>query len=108
MPDPMDAFESWLLQRVTQAVEAGEVSADLLTNLQTEMAAAREQTPDERHAVVFQELADLLDLPVDRFTELLAFLGTQPTGTRDLVLRRLVEAWLAQQAEAYRAGEHGD
>ena len=29
---PMEAFETWLLHRVAQAVEAGEVSADLLTD----------------------------------------------------------------------------
>jgi hypothetical protein len=29
----MEDFESWLLRRVAQAVEAGEVSADLLADL---------------------------------------------------------------------------
>jgi hypothetical protein len=33
MPEPLEAFEPWLLQRVVQAVEAGEVSADLLAEL---------------------------------------------------------------------------
>ena len=29
---PMEVFETWLLHRVAQAVEAGEVSGDLLTD----------------------------------------------------------------------------
>lgn len=34
MADPMDAFETWLLRRVAEAVEAEEVSSDLLADLQ--------------------------------------------------------------------------
>jgi len=30
---PMDDFVPWLLRRVAQAVEAGELAADLLTDL---------------------------------------------------------------------------
>jgi hypothetical protein len=40
---------------------------------------------------------------VDRLTELLATLEAQPTATRELVLRRFVEAWLMHQREAYEA-----
>ena len=57
MPDPAEAFETWLLQRVARAVEAGEVSADLLTELQAEIAEAQRQPPNERHALAVQELA---------------------------------------------------
>ncbi len=39
------------------------------------------------------ELADRVNLPVDRLTELLATLEAQPTAvTRELFLRRFVEA----------------
>lgn len=44
-PDPMGAFETWLLRRVAQAVESGEVSADLLTKLQAACEAARRSRP---------------------------------------------------------------
>ena len=41
-PTPaIEHFKSWLLCRVVRAVEAGEVSADLLTELQAKFAAAR-------------------------------------------------------------------
>ncbi len=42
MPKPTENFESWLLYHLAQAVEAGEVSADLLVELQVEVQAAKE------------------------------------------------------------------
>jgi hypothetical protein len=44
---------------------------------------------------------------VDKLKELLAVLEAQPTVTRELPLRRFVEAWLMQQREAYEADHHG-
>jgi hypothetical protein len=41
MLDALEAFETWLLHRVVWAVEAGDVSADLVTELRTEMERAR-------------------------------------------------------------------
>jgi hypothetical protein len=107
MPDPMKPFETWLLHRVAEAVEAREVSADLLTELHAAMAETRARPPDERYALALMELAERVNLPVDRLTELLATLEAQPTATRELILRRFVEAWLAQQREAYEADHHG-
>lgn len=89
-PDPADGFATWLLHRVAQAVEAGEVSADLLTELRTEIAKARERPPEERSAPALMELAERLSLTVDRLTELLTALEAQPTAVRELVLRRFV------------------
>ena len=107
MPDPAEPFETWLLHRVAEAVEGGEVSADLLTELHAAIAETRERPPDERHALALMELAERVNLPVDRLTELLATLEAQPTVTRELVLRRFVEAWLMHQREAYEADHHG-
>jgi hypothetical protein len=53
------------------------------------------------------ELAERVNLPVDRLTEILANLEAQPRITRELLLRRFVEAWLIQQREAYEADHHG-
>jgi hypothetical protein len=36
--DPTDPFETWLLHRVAEAVEAAEVSADLLADIHAAMA----------------------------------------------------------------------
>ena len=53
------------------------------------------------------ELAERVQLPVDRLTELLANLEAQPRVTRDLILRRFVEAWSAHEREAYETDHHG-
>lgn len=47
IPDPKEAFETWLLRRMAQAVEAGDVSEDLLTELQPEFDAARGGSQEE-------------------------------------------------------------
>ena len=44
---------------------------------------------------------------MDRLTELVAALAAQPTVTRERVLRRFVEAWLAQQRDAYEQENQG-
>jgi len=76
------------LHRVAHAVEAGEVSADLLTDLRAEICRGRERPPADRHAFAVQELAERFDVPVDRLTELLAALEAQPSVTRELFLPR--------------------
>ncbi|RPI09143.1 MAG: hypothetical protein EHM71_06710 [Zetaproteobacteria bacterium] len=40
-------------------------------------------------------------------TDLLATLEAQPTAVRERFLRRVVEAWLVHQREAYDAEQHG-
>ena len=49
LPEPVESFEPWLLRRVAQAVEAGEVPADLLAELQTEFEAVREPPEEQSH-----------------------------------------------------------
>ncbi len=100
---PMDTFESWLLHSVAQAVEAGEVPADLLAELQAEMVAARGLPQEGGHALAVQDIAERLNLPVEQAEELLATLEAQPAVTRELILRRIVEAWLAGQRDANRS-----
>ena len=107
MADPTEPFETWLLYRVADAVEGGEVSADLLADLHREIAATRGRSPDERHAAALMELAERVNLPVDRLTELLATLEAPPTVTRERILRRFVEAWLMHQREAYERENQG-
>ena len=99
----MEAFETWLLHRVAQAVEAGQVSAELLTELRTEMERARELSPAEGHAVAVQEITERLGLSLSLAENMLATFEAQPTVTRELLRRRIIEAWLAGQREAYGA-----
>jgi len=107
MPDPADAFATWLLHRVAEAVEGNEVSADLLTDLHAAMVDARSRSPEARDALALMDLAERVNLPVDELSELLATLEAQPTVVRERFLRRFVEAWLMQQRELYDADHHG-
>jgi len=101
----METFETWLLYRVAHAVEAGEVSGDLLTELQAELKAARERPQAEGHARAVQEIAERVDVPVAQIEHLLAAFEAQPSVMRQGLLRRLAEAWLAGARKAYSA--HG-
>src|SRR5512143_976375 len=93
------AFETWLLRRVAEAVEAGKVSADLLAELRTEVEGARELPQEEGHALAVQDVAKTLSLPVDQAENMLEALEAKPTVAREVVQRRIVEAWLAGQRE---------
>ena len=95
----MEAFEPWLLRRVAQAVEAGEVPAALLAELQAEIEAARETSQEEGHAEAVQDIAARLDLPLEQAEKHLAAIDALPTVTRMLLLRRIAEAWLEGQRE---------
>ena len=89
-------------------IEAGEVSDALLPELPAEIAEAHICPADERDALAIEELADRFGCTVDQLKNLLSTLEAQPAVTRELLLRRFVEARLKDQGEAYRAGEHGD
>ena len=101
----MASFESWLLHRVAHAVEAGEVPADLLADLRTEIEGARALSQAQGHALAVQGIATRVGLPVPQVETTLAALEAQPAGTRGLLLRQFVEAWLVQQREEYGQGE---
>jgi len=101
----MEAFEAWLLHRVAEAVEAGEVSANILAELRTEAERAREVPQEEGHALAVRAIAERLGLPVDQAEKILGALEAQPTVTQELVLRRIVEAWPTGQRKAYRIGQ---
>ena len=49
MPDSTAPFETWLLQRVADAVENNEVSATLLADLQTAIVEVRSPSLDTLH-----------------------------------------------------------
>ncbi len=99
----MKTFDVWLLRRVAQAVEAGEVPADLLADLQAEIEAARDRPQKESHAEAVQDLAERLGIPTLQAEQALAGLEALPTVTRELLMRRIAEAWLDAQRKAYRA-----
>jgi hypothetical protein len=102
---PLERFESWLLQRVAQAVEAGEVSADLLTELRDAITEAQDRPQDEGSGRAVQDIAARLGIPVGQAAQSIESLERLPTATREAILRRVAEAWLAEQAKQYRGGE---
>ncbi len=93
-PEPMKSFESCLLHRVAQAVEAGEVSADLLTELQAEIETARAIPKDVGDAAAIRQVADLAEVPEEEAAKTLAGIETQPSPARELLMHRIAEAWL--------------
>ena len=92
---------------MAQAVEAGEVPADLLAELQPEIVAAKERPQKEVHAAAIRHIADLAGVDPEKAAEILATMDVQPTVTRELLMRRIAEAWLAGQRKAYerRSGQ---
>jgi hypothetical protein len=96
-PEPVESFESWLRRRVAQAVGAGEVSVDLLTELQAEFEAARDRPQAQSQADAVQDIAVELQMPIEKVEAGLAALEAQPRVIRELVMRRIGEAWLEGQ-----------
>ncbi len=97
----MEPFESWLLRLVAQAVESGEVPEALLTELQAEIEAAKERPQEEGHAAAIRQIASLAGVDPEKAAEVLATMEAQPTVTRELLMRRIAEAWLEGQRRAY-------
>jgi len=50
---------------VAHAVKASEVSADLLSELRTEMEGARDLSQEEGHDLAVQDIAERLGVPMD-------------------------------------------
>ncbi len=104
--EPLDGFESWLLQRVARAVEAGEVSADLLTELRDAITDTQDRPQAEGHAAAVHDVATRLGMPLEQAERSLENLERLPIATREAFLRRVAETWLAEQAALY--GRHQD
>jgi len=98
----MGAFESWLLRHVAQAVEAGEVPATLLGELEAEIRTARERSREEGRAAAVRQIADLAAVNQERVAGALACIEAQPKVTRELLMRQIAEAWLEGQRRAHR------
>ncbi|MFI5342440.1 MAG: hypothetical protein ACHQ7N_21725 [Candidatus Methylomirabilales bacterium] len=75
--------------------------ADLLTELQAELEAARGWPRGEGHAEAVRDIAARLGLPLDQAERDLALVEAQPAVTRELLMDRFVEAWLEGQRKAH-------
>jgi hypothetical protein len=105
--DPADlreSFRTWLLRRVAQAVEAGEVPA-LLADLQPEFEASRaklrSKAPEQSQTEAIRDIAVELGMPVEKVDAGLAALEGQPCVVREALMRRIPEAGLAGQWRAH-------
>ncbi len=88
----MDSFDSWLLRLVAQAVEAGEVPAVLLRDLQAEIEAARERPAAASHDAAIRHVAEIAEVDEAQEREVLEAIEGQPTVTPELLMRQLAEA----------------
>ncbi len=87
---------------MAQAVEASEIPADLLTELQAGFEAAREIPQEEGHTQAVRDIAERLEIPLEEAEKSLMAIEAQPTVTREMLMRRIAEAWLESQRTAYQ------
>ena len=99
--------ESWLLSRVAQAIEAGEVPADLLSELQAEFETSREKPPEQSQADAVQDIAIELQMPVEKVEAGLAALEVQPLVVREVLIRRIAEKRLEAKRTPQRTKQSG-
>jgi hypothetical protein len=102
MPEPLEDVESWILRRLGRAVEAGEVSADLLTEFQAVTESDGESAQEEAHAKAVMEVVERVEIPQERAEAILAALQPQPAMIQELVIRLIVELWLADERLKYQ------
>ncbi len=101
MKESRESFESWLLHRVAQAVEASEVPTDLLAELQAEFEASREKPLEQSQADALQDIAVELQMPIEKVEAGLAALDAEPRVVREVLMQQIAEAWLEGQRKAY-------
>lgn len=100
--EPMESFEAWLLRRVAQAVEAGDVPAQLPEDLRAEFEAARSVSQEEGHIAALRRIADIAGVSLERAAEVLATIESQSSVARELFMRGIAEVWLEGHRKAYR------
>lgn len=105
VPEPMEPFEQWLHRRVAQAIEAGDVPPDLLTTLQSELEGTRARPDEVIRAAAIREFADIAGIDHERAALALAAMEARSTVMREMLLRRITEAWLESQRKTCRRGE---
>jgi hypothetical protein len=103
-----EPFEVWLLRRVGQAEAAGEGPGRVLTDLQGELQAAGQRGEDAGRAVVVRLVADLAGIDRKRAAGVLDSIGAQPTVNREMLMRRIAEAWLEAQRREDPMQDHQD
>ena len=96
-----ELFEMWLLGRVAEAAEAGEVSGNLLVELEKELGASHTQRQKCGHASAIRSVVDLLGIDPAAGGSQSGRMATHE-ASREQLLRDVAESWLAEQRRAYR------
>jgi hypothetical protein len=86
---------------VGRAVEAGDVSANLLNELITEVQVSRDKSQRESHTAAVQSIASEVGLSSEEVETGLAALEAKPRVIREAMMRRVASAWLEAQRKAY-------
>ncbi len=73
---------------------------DLLTELQAEFEAARERPREDGEAAAVRQIAEIVGISEERAARVLASIEAEIATARQLVLRRIAEAWLEGQRKA--------
>ncbi len=78
MPEPLEGFEPWLLRRVAQAVEAGDVPLSLVMELQRQFEATCTTLQDGSRGAAVGEIAEIASVDETAVAEtLVAIEGLQ-------------------------------
>jgi hypothetical protein len=97
-------FEAWLLRRVSRAVQAGEIPTVVLTELESELEAARRRLRDPGRAAAIRMIAILARTAERGAAEIMAAIEAQPAPMREQLLWLLAEAWLQRQRRRGQTG----
>ncbi len=93
---------TWLPHRVAQAVEAGEEPADLLTNSRRNLTRTeRDARNSETQPQPSSTSRTSRRFPKEEAAKTLAAIEAEPNMTRELLMRRIAEAWLAVQRRSF-------
>ncbi len=90
------SFERWLVHRVAEAVEAGEVSGNLLVELVRELASGEEYHQGFGHAATIRLVTEILE--AKRLLREYPWVEVR----REQLLCEIAEIWLAEQSRAYQ------
>ena len=83
-------------------MEAGEVSTDLLAELQAEFELSRPRPQEQSRAESVRDVAVELQMPIEKVEAGLTALEALPRVIRELLMPRIAEAWLQRQREVCR------
>jgi hypothetical protein len=99
---PPDKFATWLLHRIAQAVEAGEVSEALLREVQEELLSQDALFSFDSYEMAVRQLQELGGVSREEADAALEMMREYPEGMGERFIRWLADGWLEGRRRAYR------